>query len=142
MAFTIKKRPRSRDRWKNPQRAKDAANQFSELDVQLQERTDMPEHIVSLDDMETQEFSHTAKLPKGVEVIGCAMVVLGQDPKTGKTGAMVSGAPTMDLYFLQDVLDAGDKALKNLIRCTKPEKQDLSHIVVPTPGEVSALKRG
>ena len=126
--FTIKKRTRARDRWKNPQRAQDIANRLAETQIDL-ERTDMT-------------YTHTAKLPKDCEPIGCVMVVLAKDPVSGRTGAMISGAPSMDFFVMQDILDAGDKMLKNLIRHTNPPKQDLSHIVVPTPGEVSALKRG
>lgn len=142
MAFTIKKRLRARDRWKNPQRAQDVANRLAETQIDLEKENPMGEHIVSLDDMETQTYTHTAKLPKDCEPIGCVMIVLAKDPKTGRTGAMISGHPSMDYFVLQDIVDAGDKMLKNLIRFTNPEKQDLSHIVVPTPGEVSALKRG
>ncbi len=139
MAFTIKKRVRARDRWKNPQRAKDVANRLAEVD----ERTEgMAENIVSLDDMDTKLYTHSAKIPKEAVPVGCVMIVLCEDPKTGRKGAMISGHPSMDYFFLQDLLDAGDKMLKNLIRYTNPEKQDLSGIVIPTPGEVSALKRG
>lgn len=142
MAFTIKKRRRARDRWKNPQRVKDIASRLAETHIDIERTDGMAENIVSLDDMETQTYTHTAKLPKEAEPIGCVMIVLAQDPKTGRTGAMISGAPSMDYFVMQDILDAGDKMLKNLIRHTNPPKQDLSHIVVPTPGEVSALKRG
>lgn len=139
MAFTIKKRLRARDRWKNPQRTQELANRLAEVE----ERTDgMAENIVSLDEMDTKVYSHSAKIPKDAVPVGCVMIVLCEDPKTGRKGAMISGHPSMDYFFLQDLLDAGDKMLKNLIRYTNPEKQDLSSIVLPTPGEVSALKRG
>lgn len=91
--------------------------------------------IVSLADMDTQPFSHETRLPKGVEVQACVMVVLAKDPKTGRSGALISGHPSMDYFFLQDLLSAGDTAIKNLIRHTNPPKQDLSHIIVP--GEAS-----
>ena len=142
MAFTIKRHTRARDRWKNPQRANDIANRLAETQIDLERTPQMAEHIVSLEDMETQTYTHTAKLPKDCEPIGCVMVVLAKDPVSGRTGAMISGAPSMDFFVMQDILDAGDKMLKTLIRHTNPPKQDLSHIVVPTPGEVSALKRG
>lgn len=142
MAFTIKKRPRARDRWKNPQRAKDIANRLAETDVDSERTHGMAENIVSLDEMDTKVYSHSAKIPKDAVPVGCVMIVLCEDPKTGRKGAMISGHPSMDYFFLQDLLDAGDKMLKNLIRYTNPEKQDLSSIVLPTPGEVSALKRG
>ena len=145
MAFTIKKRRRARDRWKNPQRVKDAGNQLHDLDlipITSDERLpDMSHLIETVDDLNSQPFTHTAKIPKDCVPVACAMVVLCEDPK-GRRGVMVSGSPSMEPFFLQDLITSGDKMLKNLIRHVNPPKEDVSAIVVPTPGEVSALKRG
>lgn len=127
MNFRIKKRRPSRLR-NVPKLAEEAAERMTDFSLTQEAQVSKP--IVSLDEMATKEFSHTAKLPEEAEPIGCVMVVLAKD-KQGRVGAMVSGWPTMDYFALQDMMDAGDKMLKNLIRYTNPPKQDLSNIIIP-----------
>lgn len=135
--YKIKRHTRARDRWKNPQRAKDAAERLGDADLIVTDGLDpkerihgMSDLIETLEDAETKTFTHTAKIPKDCIAVGCAMVILCEDP-TGRKGVMVSGSPSMEPFFLQDLITSGDKMLKNLIRYTNPPKQEVSHIILP-----------
>lgn len=82
------------------------------------------------------EYQHTAKIAGDVEPIGCVYVILVRDKRTGETRPVVSGAPNMNPFYLQNVLLGGLAHMHEYIMRHKLKVQEEGRIVTAPAGMI------
>lgn len=82
------------------------------------------------------EYVHTAKIAGDVEPIGCVYVILVRDKRTGDTRPVVSGAPNMNPFYLQNVLLGGLSHMHEYIMRHKLKVKEEGRIVTAPAGMV------
>jgi hypothetical protein len=129
--FKIKKHKPGRLK-RRPEKIRQGIEDYVQLpDLPKLPKEDPVSQIQSLEESQTKEVTLTIRIPVDCELAAWAATVMFEQEATGRRGVMVCHPKGLNLYQVQDIVDAGDHFLKQSVRFANPPKEEAPKIILP-----------